>query len=810
MQINPRTCILAILLAIAARPASAQSSGTASGTVIDPLGARVPGATVALLQEARIVTQTTTSGDGAFSLTVPAAGRYRLQAQAKGFDVATSEPFYAGAGSRVGVDLALSLGALQQDVLVTPAAADLPASQTGAQVTVLDAATLDALGKVDVLEALRLVPGAQIIQNGQRGATTSLFVRGGDSDFNTVLVDGVPANDIGGGFDWSTVSTAGIERVEVLREANSVLHGADSMTGVVSLATRRGRTRVPELSYAIDGGNLGTLRNDVAAGGASGRFDYFSEYAYFTTDNDLPNNEYTNGTYAGRFSMAIGRRTDLSGTIRRTDTRYGSPSAFGFYAIADDSALDTDFTAVGVTARSILTNRLRSTVMVSSLHYDSSFENPTPTGVPFDPFGFGANYLGQTVTITGANGYSTTGQAILDYGGTYPSRSLVHTVRNVVAGDATYEALPALAFSVGGRFEQENGYTQVNANRRSESDRNNGGVFGEGRVSAGRLHLTGGIGIEHNAVFGNAVSPRASVAAYLHDGSASPTFGGTKLILNVGRGIKAPAIFQELSSLYALLPPDQANRLGLEPIGPEKAVTFDVGAEQVLWRGQLVVRASYFRNAFSDLIEYVDSDVLPQLGIPEDAAEASGFGASVNAQSLDAQGLELSIDARVGGVRTAASYTFLDAEVTESFSSDALSPVFNPTIPGVEIGAYGPLIGARPFRRPRNAASLLVSYARGPAQVTFAGSFVGKRDDSTFLSDGFFGYTMLLPNHDLADRYQKVDISASYRVVARLRWFATIENLFDDDYEAAAGYPALPRTFRTGVTVMLGGGTAAP
>jgi iron complex outermembrane receptor protein/vitamin B12 transporter len=182
----------------------------------------------------------------------------------------------------------------------------------------------------------------------------------------------------------------------------------------------------------------------------------------------------------------------------------------------------------------------------------------------------------------------------------------------------------------------------------------------------------------------------------------------------------------------------------------------------------------------------------------------------VNAQSFDAQGFELSIDARVGGVRAAASYTFLDAEVTESFSSDALSPVFNPTIPGVEIGGYGPLIGARPFRRPSNAASLLVSYARGPAQVTVAGSFVGKRDDSTFLADGFFGYTMLLPNHDLADRYQKVDISASYRVVPRLRWFATIENLFDDDYQAAAGYPALPRTFRTGVTVMLGGGTAAP
>ena len=79
------------------------------------------------------------------------------------------------------------------------------------------------------------------------------------------------------------------------------------------------------------------MKNDVAIGGASGRFDYFSDYSYFTTDNDVPNNEFTNRTYAGRFGVALGHGTDLSGTIRRADTKYGSPNAILFYAVPDDS-----------------------------------------------------------------------------------------------------------------------------------------------------------------------------------------------------------------------------------------------------------------------------------------------------------------------------------------------------------------------------------------------------------------------------------------------------------------------------------------
>ena len=82
-----------------------------------------------------------------------------------------------------------------------------------------------------------------------------------------------------------------------------------------------------------------------------------------------------------------------------------------------------------------------------------------------------------------------------------------------------------------------------------------------------------------------------------------------------------------------------------------------------------------------------------------------------------------------------------------------------------------------------------MSYANGPAQVALSAFFSGRRDDSTFLSDGFFDTSMLLPNQDLAPGYQKVDLSAAYQVHRRLRGYLVIENLFDQEYQPSFGFP---------------------
>jgi iron complex outermembrane receptor protein/vitamin B12 transporter len=99
----------------------------------------------------------------------------------------------------------------------------------------------------------------------------------------------------------------------------------------------------------------------------------------------------------------------------------------------------------------------------------------------------------------------------------------------------------------------------------------------------------------------------------------------------------------------------------------------------------------------------------------------------------------------------------------------------------------------------------MIGYAERAVDLALVGYVTGKQDDSTFLSDEFFGSSMLLPNHNLNAGYAKIDLSGGYRFAPTLRWYVSIENLFGSDYQAAAGFPALPRTFRTGVTINVGG-----
>lgn len=120
----------------------------------------------------------------------------------------------------------------------------------------------------------------------------------------------------------------------------------------------------------------------------------------------------------------------------------------------------------------------------------------------------------------------------------------------------------------------------------------------------------------------------------------------------------------------------------------------------------------------------------------------------------------------------------------------------------------GPLVGAQPFRRAPHSGSVSAIYAKSRTQLSLAGYFVGRQDASTFLFDTAFGNSLLLPNHNLGPGYQKIDASGAYLVHPRLRLYVSVENVLDQRYEAALGFPALPRAVRAGMKVTLAGDSA--
>jgi len=780
----------ALLAMLCASSLRAQSPATLHGEVLDPLGRSVPNAKIVLLQNGKEIVRGKSEADGSFALSVPSGGRYTPRVEAAGFATQTLPEIILIEGKTKELSISLQIGPLPQRIVVSATGTAVPEAQVGASITVIDDPQIQALNKLDVLENLRLVPGAQVVQAGQRGSITSLFIRGGESDFNKILVDGIPVNDIGGAFDFAQQSNTGVANLEVLRGANSVLYGSDALAGVVNLTSAQGTTEIPVVNYSADGGNFGTLHQDVSLGGIFHAFDYYSEFSRFDTQGSEPNSSFHNATVDANFGYQINATTEIRGTVRHNATGLGSPNALPFYGIPDDSFQNNHNTYAGVMAQQQTTAKWHNLVRFAYGQFGTVDVNPTPTGEPA-----GGNFLGNVVTIRGANGYSVTGQAILDFGGTYPEVFKDYQARRSIYAQSDYQFFRDWTGIFGFRYEHENG---------DGFTRDNYSTFLEGHGSiAHRFFTTFGMGFEHNSFFGFAGTPRVSMAYYMRKPTNVGLFGETKLKFNFGKGIKEASTLQQSEALITLLTPQQIAQFDVQPIGPERSKTFDFGVDQRLWNGRSILGITFFYNDFYDLISFLSPGDLISIGVPPPVANNPNiFGAYVNATSERSKGVEVEYKVDLGhGFLFQGEYTYLDGVVTKAFGD----PSFNPLFPTIPIGAFSPLQGARPFLRAPHSGSLILFYSHKNWSAAFSGSLVGRRDDSTFLEDVNFGNTMLLPNRNLAGAYQKFDLSGSYQVTPYVKVFTGIENLFSEHYEAAFGFPALPFTIRGGATFTLGG-----
>src|SRR5262249_36562282 len=157
------------------------------------------------------------------------------------------------------------------------------------------------------------------------------------------------------------------------------------------------------------------------------------------------------------------------------DTAFGSPNAFLFYGIADDSRQTKQTTYTSIAAQSLLTSRWQTHVRFGVTDQDYGSTNPSPPGARSDPSAF-ANYLGNPVTITSGAGQSAPGRAFLDFGGTYPSRFTSNVNRRALYGDTSYHVASPLDVAGGVRFEHEKGTSDFNSSI-TRTARTNYGAF---------------------------------------------------------------------------------------------------------------------------------------------------------------------------------------------------------------------------------------------------------------------------------------------------------------------------------------------
>ena len=781
------------------------------GTVTDPLGAVVPGARVQLIQGKTVAGFAMAGPDGSFVIRSTASGRFLLLTSAATITPGIGQDFYGGRTDVLTRNVVLEVASVTAEMTVTATGISTPVQQASSAINLIPFSALQE--RVGVVDDLRQSPGVVAVQTGQYGGAASLFVRGGNSDANKVMIDGVTSEDVGGRFDFGTVSSTALDGFELYRGPDSVLYGSDAGASVVNFTTPRGGTMHPVLNYSGDAGNFHTYRNEVTLGGTHNRLDYYGAFSRFDSSNALPMDRYHAATSAANAGYSLTANTLFRFTIRNAVSATGVPNAHDFFGISAAGKQSDQDLYSGATIEN-RHNRWHNLVRYGIARKREQIVQFYPVGQLIPVFGYDT-YFGNTVTIRGANGYSATGRAAINYGGTYPASNDQSSLRDELYYQSDYTISSHLIGLFGFRYENERGsYNNPSYFEFQEIKRTNYQYTlqfqGDFR---NRLFYSLGGAIERNNLYGTAGTPRFGLA-WVPVRPGNVLLRGTKFRFNAATGVQEPSLSSEFTSLYKQLS-DAGDSAAIaaydvRPIQALRSRTYDVGVDQNIIGQKLILKAGYFHNQFNHQLDYVDAGTLRTVfGI--DTSTAQLFGALLNTLAFRAQGFEGELQyAPNNRILLRGGYTYMASMVEQSFSTDAASngtSAENPNLPGVPIGSSYPLVGQRPFRRPPQTGFFSALYEGTKFSAALKGAFASRSDDSTFLSysDVNGDNTLLLPNRNLDFGYAKLDAYGTYAATHHVTVFAELGNLLSQQHIGPIGYPSLPFTFRTGLKVRIGG-----
>ncbi|MGA2571795.1 MAG: TonB-dependent receptor plug domain-containing protein, partial [Terracidiphilus sp.] len=592
--------LAAVVLALSAVCCPAASI---RGVVTDATGAKVTGASISLVSNGNVIASAVSTADGSFQILTGAAGRFFLVVSAKSFRQLLTPDFYAGKFDSIERNVVLEPAWVRESIVVSATGTPTPQPQTSAATTVLG--PLDLALRDNLAGALRLIPGAFVVETGQQGAQSSLFVRGGASNDNKILLDGVDAGDMGNQFDFSSLSTTAVESAEVYRGPDSSLYGAGADSSVVGLTTPHGTTSFPSVLLQGDVGNLSTSREQLEVAGARKKLDYLGAFNWMQTANNLPKDEYHVATSAANLGWALSGSTQLRATVHYGVDATGVPNAWDFYHVADNSTEKDQDIFLSAAIDNQTSSSLHSVVRYGLTRKREQISLWSLSGNPaaYTNYCYGPGTLGNTVTITGANGYSATGQAVLDCS-TFRAQYANNRDQAGYQGDITIT--PHLFGLAGFQYQDERG-AQPGSTYYTPVERTNSfiplSVHGDFQQ---RFFYTLGGSLEHYSLFGFQGSPRAGLNFYALR-PREGVFSGTRILFNFGEAVREPKLTDQDDSLYSFLVKNGAQStiqaLHIAPLAAPTTRTWEGGVEQAFLSQHIVFRASYFHNQFGKEIE---------------------------------------------------------------------------------------------------------------------------------------------------------------------------------------------------------------
>ncbi|MBL7077285.1 MAG: TonB-dependent receptor [Kiritimatiellae bacterium] len=465
----------------------------------------------------------------------------------------------------------LLAGMLQAEVVVSAGRVPTAAEDVSSSVTSISASDLERLQVTALPEALQMVPGVHVIRNGGLGQRESVFVRGASSDDVLVLVDGIEINDPSGGgrpAHLSMLDVADIERVEVLRGAQSAIYGSDALGGVINIITKRGEGPA-KVTLSAEAGSFESYRGAASVQGSTGMVSYAFTATHVESDGISAANERDGNTEEDGYE-----RTGLSGRIgitplenlafdlvaRYSESRADYDAGAGEGGDSENNEADTERMFLGGSAKLSL--------------LDSQWQQRLSASV-----------------ATHARDYTS------DWGASWFDSELVKVGWQ---HDFYHEDVNVL--SAGVEVEDESAETDGFGEEDSEIK----SLYLQDQLRLGDAVLIGGLRLDDHDTFGDEVTSRIGLSYALKD-------VGARLKTTYGTGFKAPSLYQ----LYA--PAGMFGPVGNEDLSPETSTAWDAGIEQSLSDGRAKIGITYFSSDYEDLIDfdggYVNKDEAEMQGV---------------------------------------------------------------------------------------------------------------------------------------------------------------------------------------------------
>jgi len=795
----PRSAI-SLILALAATllitlPATAV---VVRGKVTTPLGLPLGNARIQLIHGQHVEAFTFSLMDGTYEIRSGLPGRFVLLTSASPFTPGISDAFYGGRTAIVARNIVLEYATVIPQLATTSTAITTAIQQVPAAITLISKQSLET--QINLLNDLRQAPGTNVLQTGQAGGPIELYIRGASPNANKILIDGIPATNIGGPFDFSSISTTALTGPEIYRGANSALQGTSAEASVVALATTSSNFLHSTLDYTGDAGNFRTYRNEAVLSGTFKRLDYQAAFSRFNTSNALPLDEYHLSTSTADIGYSIFTNTTARFTLRNADAAVGLPQAHDIYGIsADGKQADQDLYS-GITIENTLAGNWHNLArygIARKREQEQQFDH-SPDIITY----------GNLVTLRGANGYTATGQAAF----LFPTLDNVHNRDELYyQTDYTFPYRIALLFSF--HYENERGRLYPPPTGFNQQAQRTNFLYTlqlQGDLHH-RLFYSFGGAIERNNLYGTAGTPRLGLT-YVPVIPGHRIFHGTSIRANAATGVQEPTLEDQFTSLRTLLDEtgneSAISTYSIRPVSAQRSRTFDVGVDQNILNQKLILKAAYFHNQFSNQLERLAPNGLEQyFNIPAIIA-LQVPDASLNSLAYRTQGLELELQYQpFTHLFLRGGYTYLASLVEQSFTSDNVSPAFNPDLPGIPIGALSPIVGNRPFNRPPSTGFFAVQYSASRFSAAIKGALASRSDDSTFQfhNDRNGGNTLLLPNQNLDFGYTKLDLNLLFSATRHVTAFTQLDNLLGQQHIGPIGYPGLPFTIRAGMKIRIGG-----